>query len=170
MSVATINSSFSTSNSFILQETAEGTFSANYVIHAYEKGRQKGMNDKLVELESEAKNSFLKNRDYTIKTINHFIGDLIIEGVVTQRGWIKSEGIGDFDVMIAVPQNNYLSEDFERFYVRANEIESESNNPEFRLNIRFINGSKSINEEKLSCDGYKIRFDINSSPKNKVQQ
>lgn len=165
MSTTAAKSPFFTSSPFILKETAEGTFSANYVIHAFEQGRQKGMKDKLVELESDAKNNFLKNRDYTIKTINHFVSDLITDGVVTQRGWIKSEGIGDFDVMIAVPQNNYLSEDFERFYVKANEIESKSNSPEFRLNIRFINGSKPINEEKLSCDGYKIRFDINSSPK-----
>jgi hypothetical protein len=165
MSVTAAKSSSYISESMFLKETSSQTFSANYVIHAYEQGRQRGMKDKMVELESDAKNQFAKNRDYTIKTINNLITDLITEGVITQRGWIKSEGLEVFDVVIAVPQENYLAENFERFYIKANQIETESNSPEFHLNIRFINGSKPINEEKLFYDGYKLKFEIQVSSK-----
>ncbi|HEY5325672.1 MAG TPA: hypothetical protein VIJ27_01625 [Mucilaginibacter sp.] len=126
---------------------------------------KKGMKDKMIELESDAKNQFFKNRDYTIKTVNNLITDLITEGVITQRGWIKSEGLEIFDVVIAVPQEDYLSENFERFYIKANQIETKSNSPGFNLNIRFINGSKPINEERLFYDGYKLKFEIQVSSK-----
>src|ERR1700728_2599923 len=106
MSITTAKSSSYISESMFLKETSSQTFSANYVIHAYEQGRQRGMKDKMIELESDAKNQFAKNRDYTIKTINNLITDLITEGVITQRGWIKSEGLEVFDVVIAVPQEN----------------------------------------------------------------
>lgn len=165
MSITTSKSSSFISEPMFVKETSSQTFSANYVIHAYEQGRQRGMKDKMVELESDAKTQFSKNRDYTIRTINSLIADLITEGVVTQKGWIKSEGLEIFDVVIAVPQADYLADDFERFYIKANQIETESNSPEFHLNIRFINGSKPINEEKLFYDGYKLKFEIQASPK-----
>ncbi|MBB6131425.1 hypothetical protein [Mucilaginibacter lappiensis] len=154
------------SESVLLAETSSDTFSANYVIHAYEQGHKKGMRDKMIELETDVKSQFLNNRDFTINTVNSLIVDFIKDGVMSPMGWIKSEGTDDFDVIIAIPQEKYLSPDFDKYYIKANELETQSNNPAFHLNIRFINGTKQINEEKLFCDGYKLKFEVKASPKS----
>jgi|GEM_PF-2797279 len=154
------------SESVIPAESQSNTFSANYVIQAYEQGHKKGMLDKIVELESDVRSKFINNRDYTIKTVNSLILEFIRDGVTNPKGWIKSEGTDDFDVIIAIPQEKYLSEDFDKYYIKANELETESNNPDFHLNIRFINGAKAINEERLLCDGYKLKFEVKTSPKS----
>lgn len=165
MSIATTRSSSIISESVLSAETLSDTFSANYVIHAYKQGHKKGMRDKVIELETDAKSQFINNRDFTINTINSLVNDFIKDGVITPMGWIKSEGIDEFDVIIAVPQEKFLSDTFDRYYIRANELENEANNPDFHLNIRFINASKKINEEKLFCDGYKLKFELKVSPK-----
>jgi hypothetical protein len=166
MSVTTPKTSSLISESILLAETSSDTFSANYVIHAYEQGHKKGMHDKMIELESDVRSQFINNRDFTIRTVNSLISDFIKDGVMAPMGWIKSEGTDDFDVIIAVPQDKYLSQSFDKYYIKVNELENNSNNPDFHLNIRFINATKKINEEKLFGDGYKLKFEIKSNPKS----
>jgi len=166
MPITASKSSSIISESILLAETSSDTFSANYVIHAYEQGHKKGMRDKMTELESGVRSEFLNNRDFTINTVNSLVSDFIQDGVFPPMGWIKSEGTDDFDVIIAVPQDKYLSESFSRYYVKVNELETSANNPDFHLNIRFINAAKKINEEKLFCDGYKLKFEITANPKS----
>jgi hypothetical protein len=166
MSITASKTSSLISESVLLAETSSDTFSANYVIHAYEQGHKKGMRDKMIELESDVQSQFINNRDFTIRTINSLISDFIIDGVIAPMGWIKSEGTDDFDVIIAVPQEKYLSQSFDKYYIKVNQLETSSNNPDFHLNIRFINATKKINEEKLFCDGYKLKFELKSNPKS----
>lgn len=147
------------------KEVAGETFSANYVIHAYEQGVEKGKIDKMMELETIAKNQFIKNRDYVVETAFNLVAEMIADGIDIERGWIKSEITNDFDVMIAVPQISYYSENFEKFYVKINELEILSNAQDLHLNIRYINNDKPISEKMIYADGYNLKFDIKTSPK-----
>lgn len=78
------------------------------------------MIDKKIELEFSANIDFFNNRNYTINIANSFISDFIKDGVLIPKGRIKTVGIDDFDVIIAIPQEKYLSEDFDKYYIKAN--------------------------------------------------
>lgn len=152
-------------DSILVKETSNDMFSANYVISAYEKGWRKGMNDKLTELEQDVKSQFSKNKEYTVKIINDLVTELISKGVITPGGWVKHENVDDFEVLIQIPQDKFYDPNFSQFYIKANQIEMDSNSPDFHLNIRFINADKSLNQDKLICDGYNLRFIISLSQK-----
>lgn len=123
------------------------------------------MIDKKIELEFSANIDFFNNRNYTINIANSFISDFIKDGVLIPKGRIKTVGIDDFDVIIAIPQEKYLSEDFDKYYIKANWLETSSNNPEFHLKIRFINAVSRLMKKKIFCDGYKLKFEVKTSPK-----
>lgn len=149
--------------SFVVSENSNQTFSANYVINAYNQGKE----DKVLEIETRAKTQFQKNRSYTIESVNKIIFQLIQNKIIPTGGWIKEEGLDVFEAIIGIPEKSYHSSDFDKFYVISNQIESTSNNPDYHLNIRFINGDRSINEEKLLLDGYRLRFLLQVHDKQK---
>ncbi|HEY0177829.1 MAG TPA: hypothetical protein VGC08_15710 [Pedobacter sp.] len=140
--------------------TSGETFSASYVIHAYEQGIEKGKCDKTAELTAEARSLFLKNRNYMVGKVFDLIEEMIADGLDMKRGWIRSEGTNEFDVIIAVPELNYHSTDFDKFHIKVNDLEVLSNSPDFHLKIRFINNDRPIKEELIFNDGYNLKLDV----------
>lgn len=153
--------------STFFKEMSGETPSANYVIQADEHKTRRGKYSKTIRLTPAAKGQFMKNRDYTVETAFNLVSEMITDGFDIKRGWIKTAETNDFDVIIAVPQVNYHSADFDKFFMKANDLEVLSNNLDFHLNIWFINNDKQINEEKICNDGYNLKFEVQSFQKTK---
>lgn len=149
------------------KEMSGETPSANYVIHVYEHDKEKVRYGKTIKLMPAARSQFIKNRDYTVEKVLKLVSEMIADGLDMKRGWIKTEETNDFDAILAVPQINYHSTDFNKFFIKANDLEVLSNNLDFHLNIWFINNDKQINEEKICNDGYNLEFDVQQFQKTK---
>ena len=163
MSTLTSKSQIQTPNPVVLKTTKDETFSANYVIHAYNQGIIKGKNDKVAEMQQAVETRYTKNFDYTISSINDTLSYLLSNSVIPTKGWVKCDELQDFDVIIAVPQKDYLSKDFHKFYEFTNTLENKSNNPNYHINIRCIKSDKNIKLDKLISDGYELGFDVTES-------
>jgi hypothetical protein len=153
------------SEPFVKQMAGE-TFSANYVIHAYEQGIERGKKDKRLSLQSALKEKFTKNRDNTLELVFNLVSEMLSDGISLRRGWIRSEGINKFDAIIAVPQKTYYAPDFDKYLIRVNELEVVANHLDYHINIWFINNDKLINEDRIIDDGYELKFDIELFSKN----
>jgi hypothetical protein len=109
-------------------------------------------------------------RDITNKTtnkINELVALMIADGVMVNRGWIKYEDAYLSDVIIAVYEKDYFADSFEKFYIKANQLEIQASKENFHLTIRFINDDNIINEDMLNKDGYTSKFHI-QFPHNKI--
>lgn len=143
-----------------IDSSNEEMFSGNYVIHAYETGKIKGREEQIIDLKHAIRDKHNANQKYTISVINDLVAEMVNSGVLTKGGWLKKDGSSKFDALISVPESVYLSDRINQFYIKAFEIEQKANNPNYTLNIRFINEAKKINENKLDYDGYKLRFNV----------
>lgn len=151
--------------SIFFKEMSGETPSANYVIRVYENETEKARYGKTIKPAPAARSKFMKNCAYTIETALNLVSEMIADGLNMKRGWIKTDETNDFDVIIAVPRVNYHSTDFDRFFMKANDLEVLSNNLDFHLNIWFIDNDKEINEEKICNDGYNLKFEVQSFQK-----
>lgn len=143
-----------------IDSSTEEMFSGNYVIHAYETGKLKGREEQIKDIREAIKGKNQENQQYTISVINDLVSDMVSNGVYTKGGWLKKEGSSKYDAIISVPQEIYMSEKIDAYYEKAYNIETAANNPNYTLNIRFINEAKIINQSMLDCDGYKLRFNV----------
>jgi len=146
------------------KEASVETFSANYVIHAYEQGLEKGKRDIRVGLVSDAQRQFIKNRDYVVETAFSLVAEMISDGIDIKRGWIRAELTSDFHAIIGVPRVNYNSTDFDKYFIKAHELENFSNSEDMHLNIGFLNSDKWINEQTLFSDGFELKFEVQMLP------
>lgn len=119
-----------------------------------------------MELKSEAKNQFIKNRDLAVKMVNVFIVELITSGVMIKRGWIRPIGTNKFEVMLAIRQENYQGDQFEQYGISANQVSQWSVSADFQLSIRLVNDGDPINEEQLEAEGYHIKIQIRIATKD----
>lgn len=149
-----------------VKQTAGETFSANYVIHAYEQGIERGKKNKRLSMQSALKEKFKNNWDHTLELVFKLVSEMLSDGINLQRGYIRSEGINNFDAIIAVPQKNYYAPDFDKYLIKVNELEVLANHLDYHINIWFINNDKLINEDRIIDDGYELKFDIELFSKN----
>lgn len=147
-------------DSTFFKEMSGETPSANYVIHAYDHKMEGEKYGKIRKLTPAAKSQFVKNRDHIVETIFKLVSEMIADGLDMKRGWIKTRGTNEFDVLIAVPELNYHSTDFDKFHIKVNDLEILFNSLDFHLKIGFINNERPIMEELIYNDGYNLKLDV----------
>ena len=72
---------------------------------------------------------------------------------------IKAQDIFSFEILIAVPQKNYLSKKFDKVYVESIKEQNKRNNDNFTISFHFMPYKKNvIDENKIVTDGFNLSY------------
>lgn len=151
-----------TSTTLLLRERTPKTGTCNFILYTNLDKDRNVIHDTIAGAATKDKRTYLKNKKYAIQQVSNLTDYMIDQGVVPHKGWIRSVGAMNFDVIIAVPQDEYLSDHFAKYYIKVNEMEHSINNSVFKLSISFINADKKIDQERLHSDSYALMFEIQS--------
>ena len=132
----------------------EKFFSSDAVIDAYLKGKKDG-------LEKEQKLVFQKfdeNIKLSKNSTNQLYAHLIKGGFKPLGAYIKFESWDKFSSLIAVSEEDYVTDDFLNIYEYAAGHEGSVCTETYTLNFTFMPVSDQGFEKSLWCDGYIFRL------------
>lgn len=130
-------------------------FTHDQVIEAYIKGKEAQRDQNIKVLIKELENN-IKKASNAVERIHEYIVSL---GFKSYTYYVRFNNIISFDVIFSINQEDYLSESFDKVYVFSMNLKRELNNETFNISFSFMPKSDSLNEKRLTSEGFLLRYE-----------
>ena len=130
-------------------------FSADELIEAYTLGRRDGKD----EVASNLKEKFERRLISATSIVARFYDWMKESGEFTvHAAFLRIENIENFDTLILVSEDDYVSDDFEAVHQEVKEY-LEKEGIDYGIDFSFMPYSDQINRESLNSDGFRLRYE-----------
>ena len=139
------------------QDHGSGYVSTDYVIDAYLKGKQDGIDS----VSKALKKIFTSNINFAGVIVKEFIEYLSTKDIVPQRVFLKTITIDSFQVMVVVTETQFLSEEILLAYNKITELEERAKqDEEDSISLEFILSDADLesNKDAIALDGFTLTF------------
>jgi hypothetical protein len=131
------------------EKTKDGGFSEDQLIDAYLEGKKTGK-DEIERLIIEKLNENIELIGTQAEELIKILKDSKFNPIMVS---LRVKNFNDFDVLITIPETEFVRDGFEQMYGHTSEVE-QKNKSQYQLTISFINQTKSTDIEKLKADGF----------------
>lgn len=132
-------------------------FSVDDIINAYLAGKADTLKNFTDVALGEA---FAKNLELAKSSSVKFYQDLIDAGIRTDKVYLKIKNKERFNAIFSIDENQWCQDDFNKFYIKAMDIQESVNSDSFDYAIILMPKSDSFNKEALVSDGYLLSYGI----------
>ena len=136
----------------------EDTYTANDLIDAYIKGKNDGLD--------QAQRAIYKLLDDNIKLSIEVTAKVTtyLKGVnfTPQTAYLKVYAWDNLEILISVPEEQFLDDSFLGAYKFVGDVESSTNNDHINLCFSFISISDQMDENHIASDGYIFKHQVNA--------
>lgn len=129
-------------------------YSSDDLINAYLQGRNDQKDEEKRILIKELINNFEKAK----KIGEEFYDFLWSKKIKCKYVLLRARNIAEFETIFIVPKNDYLSYDFLDIYQYSINKKAEINTDTFHFSFSFMPFSSHINTDKLSTDGFVLKY------------
>jgi len=134
-------------------KVGEEHYSTNQIIAAYQAGIAKGVSSAQKLLQEK----FVENLEKTAKDTGKLISQLSKFNIKLSRALLKVIAWDQFEVLIILPEKEYLGEKFEKAYIFVGGLEDEVQKDHYSITFCFCPESQYLNMEKVKSDGFTLQ-------------
>ncbi|MGR3179304.1 MAG: hypothetical protein ACUZ8E_14735 [Candidatus Anammoxibacter sp.] len=139
----------------------EAVYSGDKVINAYLKGVEDQKKEHKETQSTDEKiiiEKLVVNLN-TAKQLCEKLSKLLLEKRIKfSTVFLKVKTITEFEAILIVPEKDFISDSFKSIYDLFVKNKQTTDNDTFDFSFNFMPHSKHINREKLSSDGYTLRY------------
>jgi len=128
-------------------------YTSDEVIDAYLKGKEDGLNQHKVVLMEKLKSNLLK----TVTHRNQLYEFLYKHSFTPETSFLKISSVYEFQILIIIPEKEYLKESFLETYKYASEIEKKVHDDTYNVFFSFTNSIDELNDDCLRSEGYLLQ-------------
>lgn len=128
-------------------------FSADNVIDAYYDGHKTGLKQK----ENEFKELFKKNFQLSSSNTEKVVDELKKLGFEAESAYLNIKSISEFEVLIVVKEDDYVSDNFMKIFRYSRAIEKECRENSFYLNFSYATKGENFNIKRVRAEGFKLK-------------
>jgi hypothetical protein len=126
----------------------------NDIINAYLEGRKDGKEDAFKEIVE----TLIVNLEAAQNISEAFYHSINQAGKHCFKAYLKVENIEEFRIIYLIETSFFYSEEIDSIYGKAIEIRKTKNKEGFNISFSFLPYNQSLNESKLSADGYVLNY------------
>ena len=136
--------------------TAKDDAMSNQMIEAYRTGLKDGLEQQQKLVFSKLKENIEKSGSLTMQLIE----TIKESGFTTLDAYLRVNSWDDFEIMVTVPECDYLKDEFLEMYDVVSKIENENKNELYDVFISFCSTNEHFDESVVSSDGYSLKLDL----------
>lgn len=128
--------------------------STNDIINAYLEGRKDGKEEAFKEIF----NKLIANMESAQGISEGFFHTINQDKKICFKAYLKIESIESFKIIYLIESSFFYSDEIDNLYRKAIEIRKTYNKEGFSLSFSFLPYNQSLNESRLSADGYVLNY------------
>jgi hypothetical protein len=130
----------------------EELYSTNQLIAAYEAGIARGM----VGAQKLVQEKFFYNVDKTAEDTGKLVSKLQEYGINPSAARLKVISWDQFEVLIILPEKEYLDEKFDIVYNFVGELENATHEEFYCITFKFLPETENTDVQKIMSDGFTL--------------
>jgi hypothetical protein len=139
-------------------EPGEDSYSSNQMIEAFkqgvDRGREQGFHEMLSDLIQKIKAMAEANAQQAAEDTWVVLRALEERGCSPVRAVLKEQAFNEMRVLIFLPENEYVSDEFLETYKKIICLEQEFRKPTYQIQFSFTADSEELDFDLLRVDGY----------------
>jgi hypothetical protein len=135
-------------------EHRNSQFSADELINAYLKGVQEGTNQTSKAIKKQLENNLQKAGEHTSKIISELKG----KKYNIKTAFLKIHSWDEIEVIILLPQEQFLNPDFHEVYNLIAEYEEKFKEDLYSITFSFTDYDDSLDKEQMESDGFILEY------------
>ena len=143
-----------TTKNWDITEHKRDVFSSNDLINAYLKGIEEGG----IQQRKALKRLLNENLDKAYDHTSQIIKELKKRNFGFHSALLKIHDWDEFEVLIIVPQEDFLDEGFLEIYNLLPKYEKDFEEDTYQINFSFVDFDKSLDESKVEADGFLLEY------------
>ncbi|UTA66668.1 hypothetical protein [Emticicia sp. 21SJ11W-3] len=147
---------FTEQKGWSLTPSAENFFTSDHVIDAYIQGKKYGLEEKTRLIIKQLSQNINKSAE----NINAIFGVFKEHEIRTISGFLRVNDWEDFDILIVVSEEDYLSEKMLDLYNFIGEFEDKVKEDFYKLSVSIIGVADTFDEGCVSSDGYIFKHNV----------
>lgn len=137
------------------QTTPSGGYSTDQVIEAYVIGKERGKTEERKLLGKIFKSNIKKAVSFSEEKYKGMINVFNCHPTAMK---MRILSISSFEVLIVLPEREYLSDEIEKIYSYLIEAMTSINGPDFNWSFMLMSNTSALNEEAIESDGFTLNY------------